>query len=68
MSCAGIAERQLKMLSQSAARFAARIAEKICAHAKIAASFFPAPEVIAANRARSRRQIKTGQIFAIGFL
>ena len=67
LTCAGIADPLLQNLIQSDVHRDVRIAEKICAHVKIAASSFPAQEAIAAKQALKDRAIKNAQTSATGF-
>jgi len=67
LSCAGIADRLLQIPSQSDVLKDARLAAKICIHARIAASSFPAQEAIAAKQTPKSKMIKGAQISATGF-
>jgi hypothetical protein len=67
LSCAGIADRLLRILSQSDVLKDAGIAAKICVHVKIAASSFRAQEAIATKQTPKSKAIKSARISATGF-
>jgi hypothetical protein len=67
MSCAGIAAMLLMILSQSDVLCGVVTAARICAHVKIAVSFFPVRAAIAVKQALSLNQIKSALISATGF-